>query len=72
MEDLYTSTANRAQQIRDAGYVLREKWECEARREMKASREMRDFFDSTLIRDPMTPRDVSFELVFGFYLFVVF
>lgn len=47
---------DRADYIRSKGLELKEMWECELKQQLKVDREMRDFFDTCEVRDPMDPR----------------
>ena len=35
-------------------------WECDLKKELKRNREMKEFFDSVKILDPLDPRDAFF------------
>lgn len=53
----YERTVARRLDIESKGYRIVEIWECEIYRELKTNVEMKRFFDTVLLTDPMDPRE---------------
>jgi G:T-mismatch repair DNA endonuclease (very short patch repair protein) len=60
MEQAYEDTVFRAKIIRDKGFTLVEKWECEFRRQLKNEKELREFWIGQSEHHPINPRDAFF------------
>ncbi len=53
MGEAYEATLAKAQFLRGLNYTLVEKWECDLMRELKATPDMKAYFSSLDILDPM-------------------
>ena len=59
-DESFQKTVEKVETIKNLGYVVKEFWECEVNRMLEQDPEMKLFFDSVEIQDPIDPRD-------GFY-----
>lgn len=60
MQELYEKTLQRCDYLRAQGYTVIEKWECELKKELAENHEMREYFDSLTISEPLEPRQALF------------
>lgn len=56
MQELYENTLSHNQYLINQGYNMVEKWECELQCELKKNSEMKDFFNSLNLQEPLEPR----------------
>ncbi|EFO83130.1 hypothetical protein CRE_12953 [Caenorhabditis remanei] len=59
-EELYMHTMDRQKDIESHGYKVTAIWECQIRRELKASKEMRTFFEHCRHTHNLVPRESMF------------
>ena len=60
MEQLYKDTVRKVKYLKDRGFEVEQKWECELAKEMEEDEEMKRFFDEHEIIDPLQPRDAFY------------
>ena len=60
MEQLYKDTTRKVKYLKDQGFKVEQKWECELTKEMKEDEEMKQFFKEHEIVDPLQPRDAFY------------
>ena len=60
MEQLFEDTLEKVCYLRDRGYHVKEKWECELYKEMEQDEEMKRYFEEYEIVDPLQPRDAFY------------
>ena len=60
MEQLYEDTMRKVKYLKDQGFKVEQKWECEFAKEMKEDEEMKRFFEKHEIVDPLQPRDAFY------------
>ena len=58
MEELYKDTMRKVKYLKECGFEVEQKWECELAKEM--DEEMKQFFDEHEIVDPLQPRDAFY------------
>jgi len=58
VEEAFRSTQQRLRKLHALGYNLHIKWECDLKRELKESADMRKYFRDLQVYDPLLPRDV--------------
>ena len=59
-EEVYQRTMERQRELEALGYTVTVKWECDLRKELHESPEMKDFFDNAAIYEPLDPREGFF------------
>ena len=60
MEQLYEDTFEKVCYLKDQGFEVKEKWECELVKEMEHDEEMRRYFEEYEIVDSLQPRDAFY------------
>ena len=60
MHDLHQTTVEKAKYLKDQGYRVVEVWECDIQRELEQNEDMRRYFDTYDLVDPLEPRDAFF------------
>ena len=60
MEQLYKDTMRKVKYLKDQGFNVEQKWECELTKERKEDEEMKQFFEEHELVDPLQPRDAFF------------
>ena len=60
MELLYKDTRRKVKYLKDQGFNVVQKWECELTKERKEDEEMDQFFEEHELVDPLQPRDAFF------------
>ena len=60
MEQLYKDTIRKVKYLKDNGFEVEQKWECELAKEMEEDEEMKQFFEEYEIIDPLQPRDAFY------------
>lgn len=59
-DEAYQRTVKRKYDIEDQGYTVVEMWECQLNLDLKRDIEMREFFDTIKIMEPMDPREAFY------------
>ena len=57
MEQLYKDTVRKVKYLKECGFEVVQKWECELAKELDEDEEMKQFFEEHEIVDPLQPRD---------------
>ena len=57
MQDVYETTQQKIQQLREQGYTVVEMWECDWRRLKDTSPDIRTFIANLVFTEPLVPRD---------------
>ncbi|XP_031552434.1 uncharacterized protein LOC116289627 [Actinia tenebrosa] len=60
MGELYEKTLQRRRHLITQGYRVVEKWECELKKELNENEEMREYFDTCIVAEPLEPRQALF------------
>ena len=60
MEELYKDTMRKVKYLKECGFEVEQKWECELAKEMDEDEEMKQFFEEHEIVDPLQPRDAFY------------
>ncbi|XP_028408209.1 uncharacterized protein LOC114530787 [Dendronephthya gigantea] len=60
MHDLHQATMEKTCHLKDQGFKVVEVWECDIKRELECDENMRNYFDSYDLVDPLEPRDAFF------------
>ncbi|XP_028411614.1 uncharacterized protein LOC114534373 [Dendronephthya gigantea] len=60
MHDLHQATMEKTCYLRDQGFNVIEVWECDITQELECSENMKSYFDSYDLIDPLEPRDAFF------------
>ena len=60
MEQLYKDTVRKVKHLKDQGFKVEQKWECELEKEKNEDEEMKQFFEEHEIVDPLQPRDAFY------------
>ena len=60
MEQLYKDTMRKVKYLKDQGFKVEQKWECELKKEKNEDEEMKQFFEEHEIVDPLQPRDAFY------------
>ena len=60
MEQLYKDTMRKVKYLKDQGFNVEQKWECELEKEKNEDEEMKQFFEEHELVDPLQPRDAFF------------
>ena len=60
MEQLYEDTFGKVKHLKDQGFQVIEKWECDLLKEMEHDEDMRRYFEEYEIVDPLQPRDAFY------------
>ena len=60
MEQLYKDTVRKVKYLKDQGFKVEQKWECELEKEKNEDEEMKRFFEGHEIVDPLQPRDAFY------------
>ena len=60
MEQLYKDTVRKVKYLKDQGFNVEQKWECELKKEKNEDEEMKQFFEEHEIVDPLQPRDAFY------------
>ena len=60
MEQLYKDTMRKVKYLKDQGFNVEQKWECELEKEKNEDEEMKQFFEGHELVDPLQPRDAFF------------
>ena len=60
MEQLYIDTVKKVKYLKDQGFRVVQKWECELKKDREEEEEMNQFFEQNKIIDPLQPRDAFY------------
>ena len=60
MEQLFEDTFEKVCHLKDQGFKVVEKWECDLVKEMEHDDDMRRYFEEYEIVDPLQPRDAFY------------
>ena len=60
MEQLYKDTVRKVKYLKDQGFKVEQKWECELEKEKNEDEEMKQLFEGHEIVDPLQPRDAFY------------
>ena len=60
MEQLYKDTLRKVKYLKDQGFNVEQKWECEFKKEMEEDGEMKQFLEEHELVDPLQPRDAFY------------
>ena len=60
MEQLYKDTMRKVKYLKDQGFNVEQKWECELEKEKNEDGEMKQFLEEHELVDPLQPRDAFF------------
>ena len=60
MEQLYKDTVRKVKYLKDQGFKVEQKWECELKKELDQDKEMKQFFEEHEIVDSLQPRDAFY------------
>ena len=60
MEQLFEDTFEKVKYLKDQGFEVKEKWECELVEEMEHDEDMRRYFEEYELVDPLQPRDAFY------------
>ena len=60
MEQLYKDTARKVNYLKDRGFQVVQKWECELIKDLEEDEELKQFFQQYEIIDPLQPRDAFY------------
>ena len=60
MQDLHQTTVEKNSYLKDHGFVVIEVWECGIKKELDQDNNMKAFFDSYDLIEPLEPRDGFF------------
>ena len=60
MEQLYNDTLRKVKYLRDLGFEVEQKWECELTKELEQNEEMKQFMEDHELVDPLQPRDAFY------------
>ena len=60
MEELYEDTVRKADYLKDRGFEVVQKWECELKKEMKEDEELKRYIDEHELVDPLQPREAFY------------
>ena len=60
MEQLYKDTVRKVKYLKDHGFEVEQKWECELMKDLEQDEELKQFFEEHEIIDPLQPRDAFY------------
>ena len=60
MQQLYVDTFKKVKHLRDQGFQVVQKWECDLLKEMEHDEDMKHYFEEYEIVDPLQPRDAFY------------
>ena len=60
MQQLFEDALEKVCYLKDEGFEVEEKWECELVKEMERNEEMKCYFEEYEIVDPLQPRDAFY------------
>ena len=60
MEQLFEDTLEKVKYLKDQGFKVIEKWECDLVKEMEHDEDMRRYFEEYELVDPLQPRDAFY------------
>ena len=60
MEQLFEDTFEKVRHLKDQGFKVIEKWECDLVKEMEHDEDKRRYFEEYEIVDPLQPRDAFY------------
>ena len=60
MQQLFEDTLEKVCRLKDEGFEVEEKWECELVKEMEHDEDMRRYFEQYELIDPLQPRDAFY------------
>ena len=60
MEQLYKDTVRKVKYLKDHGFEVEQKWECELMKDLEQDEELKQFFEEYEIIDPLQPRDAFY------------
>ena len=60
MQQLYEDTFKKVKHLRDQGFQVVQKWECDILKEMEHDEDMKHYFEEYEIVDPLQPRDAFY------------
>lgn len=68
--EVYQKTIARSEKLKEIGYKLVEKWECQLKEEMRNDEEMASYINAIHIEEPINPRDGEKCLFYCFFPFL--
>ena len=60
MEQLFEDTFEKVEYLKEQGFEVKQKWECELVEEMEHDEDMRRYFEEYELVDPLQPRDAFY------------
>lgn len=60
ISEVYEATCKKTEQLRQAGYTVIEKWECQFENEKKTDKQLQGFLKTFELVEPLNPRDAFF------------
>ena len=60
MDQLYKHTMRKVKYLKECGFEVEQKWECELKKEKNEDEEMKQFLEEHEIVDPLQPRDAFY------------
>ena len=60
ISEIYEATCKKTEQLRQAGYTVIDKWECQFENEKKTDKQLQDFLKTFELVESLNPRDVFF------------
>ena len=60
MEQLFEDTVEKVRHLKEQGFNVIEKWECDLVKEMEHDEDMKRYFEEYEIVDPLQPRDAFY------------
>ena len=60
MQQLYEDTFKKVKHLRDQGFQVVQKWECDLLKDMEHDEDMKHYFEEYEIVDPLQPRDAFY------------
>ena len=60
MDQLHKETSDKIRYLKDQGFQVVEKWECELREEMEHDEDMKRYFEEYELVDPLQARDAFY------------
>jgi len=59
-KEAYTRTLKRTKELHQAGWIVKEIWECEFSKQMKENPDMKQYIDAIQLEEPLDPREAFF------------
>ena len=60
MKQLFEDTFVKVEYLKEQGFEVKQKWECELVKEMEHNEDMRRYFEEYDLVDPLQPRDAFY------------